>query len=421
MKSTQDTFWIKPKPLSRRTAFKGLGVSLALPMLDAMASTSPKVRPVEQPRRMVNILVDQGIVPWHFFPKEEGLNYTNTKYLEILKEHKKEMTVFSGTSLPDVTGGHHADVAFLTGAAHPSRGGFKNSVSIDQVAAEYIGHKTRFPSLSLRSRRAESISCTRAGVLLPGEEKPEKLFQKMFIKGKPSDIAAQKARLQEGRSILDTLLSQSKAFSKKVGKHDQHKIDAFQNSVREAEIRLEKMQAWQSIPKPQVSAKTPKKSHGEKDVLKLSPMLLDLTKLALETDSTRLVTLIFGGNQWHPVTHHGKRQEKLSELESYESKQFKILNNFVNSLKSVNEGQENLLDRTIVHYGTNMGDANRHSNDNLPTLVLGGGFKHKGHLAFDKKNNYPLTNLYLSMLHRLGVEVESFSSSTGTMRGLELT
>lgn len=423
MNKQNETFWIRPKAISRRTVLKGAGVMMALPFLDSMAADQVvKVNADSdgKPRRMINILVDQGIVPWYFFPKEEGKNYTNTKYLEILKEHKEEMTVFSGVALPDVDGGHHADIAWLTGAAHPSRGGFKNSVSVDQVAAEHIGQSTRFPSISMKCQRKTGISCTRSGVLLPGEENAAVLYEKMFMKGKPAEINAQRARLQEGRSILDTLMSQSKSFSQKIGKDDREKLEMYHQSVREAETRLQKMQSWEKVPKPKVTQSQPKPYKNKKDIFETSPILLDMAKLAFMTDSTRLITLVIGGNAWHPITHHGKREDKLKDLSVNESKQFSILNKFLNDLKAHKEQSDTLLDRTMVLYGTNMGDANKHSNDNLPTLLAGGGFKHRGHLVFDRKNNYPLTRLHVSMLQRLGINVDSFSSGKGSMSGMEM-
>ena len=423
MNNQNDTFWIRPKSISRRTALKGAGVCLALPFLNSMAADKNSVKLPEsdgKPRRMISILVDQGIVPWYFFPEEKGKNYKNTKYLELLKDHKEDMTVFSGVALPDVDGGHHADIAWLTGAAHPSRGGFKNSVSLDQVAAEHIGQATRFPTISMKCQRKTGISCTRSGVLLPGEDNAAALYEKMFMKGKPAEINALRAKLQEGRSILDTLIAQSKSFSQKIGKDDKEKLAQYQNSVREAELRLQKMQAWEKVPKPKVDQAQPKGYKDKKDIFETSPALLDMAKLAFMTDSSRLITLIIGGNSWHPVTHHGKRDEKLKELAGYETQQFQILNKFLSDLKAHNEDGDTLLDRTMVLYGTNMGDANKHSNDNLPTLLAGGGFKHNGHMVFDKKNNYPLTNLHLSMLHRLGIQIDRFSSSTGTMTGLEM-
>ena len=430
----KETFWIRPKAISRRTALKGAGVCLTLPFLNAMAAD---VKKSEVPRRMVAICTDQGIIPWYFFPETEGNSYEDTRYLKHLSAHKDDMTVFSGVALPDVDGGHHADIAFLTGAAHPSRAGFKNSVSLDVVAAEHIGVKTRFPTLPLLigKENKRGLSFTRSGVMIPPEKRASKVFKKLFVQGTQKDIQAQLARLQEGRSILDVLRAKSKKLAQTVGKDDREKLEQYENSVREAEQRLQKMQAWEKKPKPQVNAKMPKDYQENGYLIDRSTTMFEMAKLALETDSTRLITIFIEGDYnpkikldnmeismgWHELTHHGKRKEKLEQLSAIEDEQFKVFNKFLNDLKSVKEDGESLFDRTSVLYGTNMGDANRHSNDNLPYLLAGGGFKHKGHLAFSKKNNYPLTNLYLSVLHRLGIEVDSFSSSTGTMTGIEFS
>lgn len=427
----KETFWIRPSALSRRTFLKGFGVCMALPYLDAMAvNKSPEI-----PRRMVAVCTDQGIIPWYFFPEKSGKDYEVTRYLKHLQDHRENMTVFSGVRLPDVDGGHHADIAFLTGAAHPSKAGFRNSVSLDVVAAEHIGVKTRFPTLPLLIGKEDKrgLSFTRSGVMIPPEKRASKVFKNLFVQGTEKEVEAQTARLQEGRSILDVISEKSKKLSDKVGKGDREKLDQYFESVREAEVRLQKMQAWEKKPKPVVNVKEPKDYMESGDLIPRSKSMFEMAKLALETDSTRLITIFIEGDYnpkikvpgmeinsgWHELTHHGRREEKLSQLSAIEDEQFKVFNEFVNSLKSVREEGETLLDRTSVLYGTNMGDANKHSNDNLPYLMIGGGFKHRGHLAFDKKKNYPLTNLYLSVLHRLGVEVNSFSSSTGTMKDLD--
>ncbi|MCM8538304.1 MAG: DUF1552 domain-containing protein [Lentisphaeraceae bacterium] len=426
------TFWIRPKSINRRTMLKGLGVAMALPHLEAMAvAKTPEV-----PKRMVAICTDQGIVPGYFFPKAKQ-KWTETRYLKHLSDHHADMTMLSGVSLPDVTGGHHADVVFLTGAAHPSRPGFKNSVSLDQVAAEHVGIKTRFQSLPILIGRENkrSLSFTRSGVMIPPEKKASNLFKKLFIQGDKKQVQAQMAKLQEGRSILDVVRVKSKNLADHVGKADKEKLEQYEHAVREAEKRLQTMQAWESKTKPTVKAKVPQDFLKPGYLIDRSRVMYDMTKLALETDSTRLVTIMIEGDfnpkviieghdineGWHQLTHHGWRKEKLSQLGAIEDAQFGVLNDFLNDLKSVKEDDQTLLDRTSVLYGTNMGCANRHSNDNLPYLVIGGGYKHKGHLKFDEKNNYPLSNLYLTELHRLGVNVNSFSSSTGTMKGLEFS
>ncbi|MCM8528073.1 MAG: DUF1552 domain-containing protein [Lentisphaeraceae bacterium] len=429
---SRETFWIPPKAISRRTALKGAGVFLALPFLDAMADK----KEMDVPRRMVAICTDQGIIPWYFFPEKAGMDYDETRYLKHLSAHKKDMTVLSGVALPDVDGGHHADIAFLTGAAHPSRAGFKNTVSLDVRAAEHIGVKTRFPTLPLLigKENKRGLSFTRSGVMIPPEKRASKVFEQLFVQGSEKDIQAQLARLQEGRSILDVLRAKSKRLADKVGKSDKEKIEQYEESVREAEVRLQKMQAWEKKPKPAVSAQKPKDHLENGYLIDRSTTMFHMAKLALETDSTRLITIFIEGDYnpkiklpdtevsmgWHELTHHGKRKEKLEQLSAIEDAQFKVFNKFLNDLKSVKEDTATLFDRTSVLYGTNMGDANRHSNDNLPFLIAGGGFKHKGHLAFSKKNNYPLSNLYVSVLQRLGIETDSFSSSTGAMTGLDL-
>jgi hypothetical protein len=148
--------------------------------------------------------------------------------------------------------------------------------------------------------------------------------------------------------------------------------------------------------------------------------MFDVMKLALETDSSRIISLFIDTTVIHNITHHGNRPEMIAELRSKEEGQFDVLNGFLNGLSETKEEGQSLLQRTMVLYGTCMGSANSHSNVNLPVLLAGGGFKHGQHLAFDTKNNYPLSNLYLSMLHRLGIEAKDFSTSKGTMTGLEM-
>jgi len=148
--------------------------------------------------------------------------------------------------------------------------------------------------------------------------------------------------------------------------------------------------------------------------------MFEVMKLALETDSTRIISLFIDTVVIHNITHHGNRPEVLAELRGHEERQFDVLNGFLTALAATKEENQNLLDRTMVLYGTPMGSANSHSNVNLPVLLAGGGFKHGQHLAFNTTNNYPLTNLFVSMLQRLGIETDQFSTGKGTLRGLEL-
>jgi hypothetical protein len=421
------------QPLSRRTLLKGLGVAVALPFLDAMAplgagEPSPATT---LPRRMFCIETNQGILPQHFFPEQPGRDYHPTPYLEILKEHLGDMTVFSGVSLPEVDGGHHAELCFLTGAGHPGRSGFRNTVSLDQFAAERIGLMTRFPSLSLCVDNNNSLSFTSAGVMIPGENKQSRVFKKLFIQGTPDEVDGQVARLREERSILDQVSERTKQLNGAVGAADRDKLDQYFTSVRELERRLVVAEEWERKPKPKVDAKAPGDINDRAAVIERTRSLFDLARLAFTTDSTRLITLFINQDfvrpniagvtdGTHQLTHHGNQPEKLAMLKLIEDAQFRELAGLLTALKAAKEPHGTLLDTTMVLYGTNMGSANAHSNDNLPVLLAGGGFKHGSHIAFDRKKNYPLTNLYISMLQRLGIETADFSSGTSTMRGLDL-
>lgn len=419
-------FHIPRQPLSRRTFLRGAGVALALPMLDAMCprfGSAARAAGAEAavPRRMVAIETNQGIMPQFFFPEKAGTEFTLTPYLEKLAAHRQNLTVFSGVSLPGVTGGHAAERCFLTGTPHPERGGFRNGVSLDQLAAEQIGNRTRFPSLTLAmtNEGGPTLSFTRSGAPLAPEKSPRKLFEKLFVQGKPEEVKANVEALRQGRSMLDFVTDQRQRLDGTLSKGDQQRMEQYYTSVRELEQRLLSAEEWEQKPKPVVRAKPPEENNDSREFVQRTRNTLDVVKLALETDSSRLVTLFIDTTVIHNLTHHGNRPEVIAELRGHEERQLDVLNGFLNQLTSTKEGDQTLLDRTMVLYGTCMGSANAHSNVNLPVLLAGGGFKHGQHLAFDTNNNYPLTNLYVSMLQRLGIETSEFSSGKTTMKGLE--
>ncbi len=357
----------------------------------------------------------------YFFPQDAGADYTLSPYLERLAKRRDQFTVFSGVSHPGVTGGHEAQKCFLTGTPHPERGGFKNGVSLDQYAAEHLGSETRFPSLTLlvSGEDGMSLSYTRSGAMIPAENSPRKLYEKLFMQGKAAEIEAAVERLRQGRSMLDFVSEQSKRLQRKLGPADRGRLDAYFTSVRELESRLQRSEAWERRPKPKVAVEPPEDIDDNQRFVDKSRLMYDMIKLALETDSTRLISLFIDTTVIHNITHHGNRPETLAQLREVEEGQFDALAAFLTQLQRPREAEDTLLDRTMVLYGTCMGSANSHSNVNLPALIAGGGFKHGQHLAFDKTNNYPLTNLFVSMLQRLGIETDRFSSSTGTMRGLD--
>lgn len=410
------------RPLSRRAVLRSSGVCLTLPFLDAMTQTGRAADGEEprSPRRMVCIQTNMGILPQYFFPEGTGSEYKASPYLERLARHRSQFTVFSGVSLPGVTGGHAAEKCFLTGTPHPERGGFRNGVSLDQFAAEELGSKTRFPSLVLAiTNENATLSYTRNGASIPSEKSPRKLFEKLFIQGRPEDVEANVESLRQGRSTLDFVADQSKRLRSQLSSADQQKLEQYQTAVRDLEQRLHAAQEWERRPKPKVDAQAPEENNDPRQFVERSNMIFDVMKLALETDSTRIISLFIDTTVIHNITHHGNRPEALTELRGHEERQFQALADFLTALASRQEQEHTLLDQTMVLYGTCMGSANSHSNVNLPVLLAGGGFRHGQHLAFDTENNYPLSNLYVSMLQRLGLEVDAFSSGRGTMRGLE--
>ena len=408
-------------------------MALALPALERFGFA----RDAAPPRRILAVCNNLGLLPDKFFPQQPGRDYALSPYLELLKAQRQDFTVFSGVMHPDVDGGHPADNCFLTAAPHPSNGGFRNTISLDQFCAQRIGHLTRFPSLTLGvniQAGQRSLSWTAAGVLIPCEEKPSALFHKLFLRGTPEEVQAQIRRLEMGRSIMDAVADQVKSLERGVGARDRDRLEQYFVGVRDLEQRLEKAREWEDVPKPKAPVPAPQDPASPRDYMKKTRLMYDLARVAFETDSTRLVTLMLDSvsspaidvegceikDGYHNLSHHGKSPAKLAQLEAIDKEHMKLIAGLLEGLKASKEDGAPLLDRTMVLYGTNLGNANTHVTTNLPVILAGGGFKHGQHLAFDRERNYPLPNLFVSMLQRLGLEVDRFATSTGTMRGLEL-
>ena len=438
--------FISTRPaLSRRQFLRAAGVLLSLPLLEAMtpalagtvkAATAAGQR--SKPRRILGICNNLGLLPEHFFPKDDGPDYTLSPYLEVLAEHRADFTVFSGVWHPDVDGGHPADNCFLTAAPHPGSAGFHNTISLDQYVGERIGHLTRFPSLTLGVNVLQgqrSLSWTGSGVLIPCEEKAAEVFSRMFLQGTKAETDEQIRKLEMGKSILDAVAGQAKYLRQRVGARDRDRLDQYFTSVRELEQRMQMSREWERKPKPKVSAPMPLDPASPKEYMDKVKLMYDMARLAFETDSTRSISLLldsvnspaieFGAvkttDGYHNLSHHGKSKEKLEQLKTIDEWHMKLLGELLSELKSVKEDGEALLDRSMILYGSNLGNANTHVTTNLPVIFGGGGFKHGRHLAFNSEHNYPLPNLFVSMLQRMGLETDKFASATGTMRGLELT
>jgi BMFP domain-containing protein YqiC len=423
------------RPISRRRFLRGAAVAVALPYLEAMqAPLARAAAEAAPPRRMFCVCNNIGVLPEPFFPMDPGRDYTPSPYLKLLQEHRADFTVLSGVSHPFVDGGHPSDISFLTAAPHPASSSFRNSISLDQLVAERIGTLTRFPSLTLAVNGGRSLSWTRTGVAIPPEGQASRVFNQLFLQGSPAEIEAQVRELDTGRSVLDVVGGQAKELERNVGARDRSRLDQYFSSVRDLEHRLQESKGWANKPKPTVKVAPPTDPASPAQYMARVRVMYDLVRLAFETDSTRAVTLMLNSvgtpvvqidgatitDSYHNLSHHGMAEEKLKQLRVLDEWHMKLLAELLTGLKSVKEGGATLLDRTMVLYGSNLGDANAHSTTNLPTLIAGGGFRHGQHLAFDRGRNYPLPNLFVSMLHRLGIEEAGFGPSTGTMRGLEM-
>lgn len=417
--------------LARRTFLRAAGVSLALPCLNAFTAERPRDGATRPNRRMVCICAPLGLHPPDFFPKQTGKDYELTPYLEILKEFRSDFTVISGLSHAGLSPGfaHQSTASFLTGAPGAGRPGFRNAISLDQFAAEHIGGQTRFPSLSLSAGGA-GLSWTRTGALVPAATSPSAVFARLFLDGRPDEVRAQMNRLEDGRSVLDDVRDQAASLRSSLGSEDRHKLDEYITSVRELEQGLARDEAWYKKPKPRVNVPPPKDIPNAADLIGRTRLLFDLTHLALETNSTRLVTIMLAGSTYvppipgvmlghHDLSHHGKDPGKLEQLRIVEQETMKTVRDLLAKLKQTQEAGDTLLDRTMVFMGSNLGDGSSHSVKNLPVLLAGGGFRHGQHLPFDPQNPPPLCNLFVSMLQRLGIEADKFSSGTGTLTGLE--
>jgi len=412
----------------RREFLRAAGVSLALPWLDAFVPKLVRGAAVAgPPRRMICICAPLGFYPGNFIPRETGKSYELSPHLEVLSEYRDEFTVISG--LAGISGGHQAIAGFLTGVPGAGQPGIRNAISVDQFAAEFIGAETRFSSLALTGEGL-GLSFTRTGARVPAHDSPSRLFAEMFLEGQDNEVKAQLLRLEEGRSILDDVRGQAQSLRSNLGADDRDRLDEYLTSVRELEKRLVTDEKWCKTPKPKVHVEPPRDISNRNDLIGRTRLLFELAHLAVQTDSTRLITIMLAGSTsappiagvtqgHHDLSHHGKDPGKLAQLNLIEIECMKVLRDLVARLKQSQEGGETLLDRTTVYLSSNLGDASSHSTRNLPVIVAGGGFQHGQHLAFDPQSPPPLCNLYVSMLQRLGIEIDKFSTGTGTLNGLE--
>ena len=421
---------------TRRSCLRGAGVTLALPFLECPQSASGREAKSTTPRRMLLISNNLGVLPGPFFPEQAGHNYELSPYLKELAEFRKDFTVLSGLSHPDVDGGHSTENCFLTSARGPTKSGFRNTISLDQFAAEQIGPVTRFPTLNLGvniDKANRSLAWTRDGVLLPAEDNAAALFRRMFLQGDAVAVRRELQRLEERKSILDTLLDDTQRFRRKLGRDDQSRLDQYLTSVREIEERLQLARQWETRPRPVTKQSPPDEIRDQKLFFEKFDLMLSMARLALESDSTRIVTLMVDAfatpafqlrpdkkttEGYHNLSHHGQAEHKVQQLEDADRQQMRLLLKTFESLAATREGEDRLLDRTMILFGSNMGNSNTHVNTNLPILLAGGGLRHNQHVAFPRDHNRPLCDLFVTVLQQFGVDVDSFGSSTGSLSEL---
>ena len=405
---------------------------LGLPLLDAMlpglrAAGATAAKP---PMRLVCIGNPLGMLPDAFFPGSAGSDYELPELLKPLAEHRRDFTVFSNLD-HDVSGGHRAVHSYLSGLKDSEAKDWpEGNISVDQRAAEAVGSQTRFPSLVIsagndsQGELACKLSWTRNGINVPPVGRPSAVFRALFLMENAESRRQQAKGYELKASILDAVSGNAKLLERRLGKSDRQKLDEYMTSVREVEKKLGMAQAWLDRPKPRVDMQPPEDGGFTARL----PVMYDLIRLALQTDSTRVVALAIPGTldtgdlglegSYHGFSHHGKAevlQRGLLVIEKYQSEQ---LARFLKQLKSVEEpGGGTLLHRTMVLFGSGMGNGSSHSNKNLPILLAGGGFRHGEHKVYpqEPRRRVPLCNLYTTMLQRFGAEVERFNTASGTL------
>lgn len=442
--------------MNRRQVLRGLGVSIALPLLDCMVRPASAAPDATKPKRSVFLYIPNGVNTLTWQIEKAGVDYEFTKPLKSLERHRAEITPISGLHHPLVIGKHHnCEKVWLTGANVPGDGGaFRNTVSADQLIADVQGVATRFSSLEL-AIEGVSLAWSKDGIQIPAERNTQQIFNMLFGVEKDSKETIRR-RLSRRGSILDLVADDAGRVNKKLGTADRSKLDEYFTAVRQVEERTRRADEWLNIPKPQVPS-----DHAARLQRKLSMaeageyyrLFYDLMVMALRTDSTRVITCGIGseGNTSgipeigilqtrHGLSHHNGDPEQLRRLTETDTFLVEQFSYFLDQLKSHQEEGQTLLDTTQVLWGSGMAYGHSHGNANLPTILAGGkalGYKHGTHVDFNLPkigqynvadanahyricsrpvdDNARLSNLLLTMLQRGGVETDRFQDSLGTI------
>lgn len=453
--------------LNRRHFLRGAGASVALPLLNCMtplrlsaAAGAAEAAAAAKPRRSVFIYVPNGVNVLTWQITEAGKDYQFSEPLKVLERHRQNITPISGLYHPNGIGqAHECAKIWLTAAKISQEGGaFRNSVSADQLMAEVTSPQTRFGSLELSISRGDTtLGWSRDGVPLPAEDNPKNVFLRLFGEEK-GGVEVQRRRLNRRHSVLDVVLDDAQALKKNLGTEDRTKLDEYLHSVRDVEIRTERLDSWLNVPKPKVEKDVEANLTRVVDRSQAGDYyrtMYDLILLTLRTDMTRVVTYMSGSESnglaipeigipqtRHELSHHNgdpEQMRRLSQSDAFLVEQYAY---FLDQLAAVRDGDETLLDRTMVLFGSGMAYGHSHGNANLPTILAGGkslGLKHGQHIDYNLPKigqyelvpakqygvcsrpvdgNARLTNLLLTMLNKMEVNVEQFADSLGPINEL---
>jgi hypothetical protein len=410
---------------SRRTFLKATGVSIALPCFESIAAP---IRGERRPlMRMVCISSALGMNPEAFFPTSFDADYELSPTLKSLAPLRNDFTVFSHMDHPGIYTKHGAMNSLLSGVDAMKASAGEN-ISMDQVAAAHVGFWTRFPSVHISLGGSQGAPWTASGIKVREESDPLDLFRKLFVNDPKAAKEARKLELDQQGSVLDLVRGQAKRLEQNINAPDRQKLDEYLTAIREAEERIQGMQRWQDVPKPEVDFDSAVNAHGNMDYPTLSPLMFDLLFLAIQSDSSRVFTAGFGmhnhvieidgvGTGYHGLTHHGNLPARLKQLRIIDAFYIEQMARFMSKLKNTKTDNGHLLDETMVFFGSGLGDASRHSNRDLPIILAGGGFKHGSHVNAIQRDKLqtPLNNLFTTMLQKFGVEIDRFSNATGTI------
>ena len=413
---------------NRRQFLRAVGVSLALPALASFSKLSAAKGLASQAakaKRLVCIGANLGLHAPSLYPKETGSEYSVTPLLKDLIRHKDKLSIFSGLD-HRAQNGHKNWDNYLCGQN-------AGDVTLDQIAAKKIGSHTRFESLQISAGRGstqQKMVFNEQGIPLPKIERPSVVYQTLF--GLPDDVDRTEYLLKSGNSSLDKVTSEAKQLQNRVSTEDKHKLEEYFSSVRDLEKRMARQLKGLHEPRPEVDYQLPAFDPiAPTEMLENQALMYDLMALALETDSTRVITMMLPGlgqvftingemlsAGYHALSHHRNNAEMIEDLIKIEAEHMKLLAGFIGQLKAKTDIEGNpLIDSTLVMWGAGMGDASRHSNANLPILLAGGGLKHGSHHSFNRDDpSAPLLgDLYITMLQQLGLETNRFSNASHNM------